>query len=267
MNTLKIKTNGIFIITILLGAFIFSGCSLFQKRYEKTEKKDFSVSTVNKKKVVLSNTNGDIKITKSTSDSILRVKVEGTFHLTKREINENKDRIKINIDSTGDEIKIDADYIKEKRFFNFQINFNSDINYELIVPEGIEVSIDNTNGKVEAIDVNNKLNFDLTNGSVKLTRTTGKVAIDITNGKVKGDLDSTKGLDIRTTNGSVSLNLSETFSGKFKMETVNGKISKKDFDFTNVDDEKKYFKGTLGNGEAEVKIETTNGKITLTKKQ
>ncbi|MCX6163515.1 MAG: DUF4097 family beta strand repeat-containing protein [Ignavibacteriae bacterium] len=89
----------------------------------------------------------------------------------------------------------------------------------------------------------------------------------MTNGKVKGDLDSTKGLDIKTTNGNVNLNLSSTFSGRFRMETVNGKITKKDFDFKDVNDDKKIFKGTLGNGEAEVKIETTNGKITLTKKQ
>ena len=99
-----------------------------------------------------------------------------------------------------------------------------------------------------------------------LSRPTGKINVDILNGKVKGDLDSTKGLDIKTTNGNVSLNLSSTFSGKFIMETTNGKITKKGFYFREVDDEKKYFKGTLGNGDADVKIETTNGKITLTKK-
>lgn len=265
MNIYKIRITG-FLILFLVSGVLLSGCTLFSRRYEKTEKKDISVSTVNKKKVVLSNTNGDIKITKSSVDSVMRVKAEGTFHLTKKELNENRERIQIDIDSTSDVIKISSDYVREKRFFNFHVDFNNDINFEIIVPGGIEVSIDNTNGKTEVSEVNNKVNIDLTNGNVKLTHATGPLTVDLTNGKITGDLDSTKGLNLKTTNGSISLKLSDNFSGRFKMETVNGKITKKDFDFKDVDDEKKYFKGTLGNGDAEVKIETTNGKITLTKK-
>ena len=58
MNILKIKSGGInftvfFIALSFLAAVTFSGCSLFQKRYEKTEKKEITVSTINKKKVVL----------------------------------------------------------------------------------------------------------------------------------------------------------------------------------------------------------------------
>ena len=271
MNTLKIKSSGIvftvfLLVFSLLSGILFSGCSLFQKKYEKVEKKEITVSTVNKKKVVLDNTSGNIKITKNIVDSVLRIKAEATLHLTKKEMNEGKERIKISVDSVDGVINIKSDYVKEKRFFNFRIDFNSEINYELSVPEGIEVSIDNTNGKTEVSEINNKVDVNLTNGNVKLIHTTGIVSVDVTNGKITGDLDSTKGLNLKTTNGSVNLTLSETFSGKFRMETVNGKITKKDFDFKNVDDEKKYFKGTLGNSEVEVKIETTNGKITLTKK-
>lgn len=267
MNMLKIKSTIVFFIIVIIGAVAFSGCSLFQKRYEKTEKKEFTVNTAGKKKVVLDNTNGDIKIIKSSVDSVLTIKAEATFRLTKKELGEEKDRIKVTVDTTESIINIKSDFVKESKFQIFYMKFGSDINYELIVPEGLEVSIDNTNGKTEVIEVSNNVNVNITNGGVTLSRTTGKITVDITNGKVKGDLDSTKGLDIKTTNGSVSLILGEKFSGKFRMETTNGKISKKDFDFTSVDDEKKYFKGTLGNGEAEVNIETTNGKITLTKKK
>ena len=50
------------------------------------------------------------------------------------------------------------------------------------------------------------------------------------------------------------------------MEITNGKIYKDDFNFKDVYDEKKLFKGTLGSGDADIRLETTNGKITLTKK-
>ena len=266
MNILKNKSAGIFLIAVLLGAVTFSGCSLFQKRYEKTEKKEISVNTAGRKKVVLNNTNGDIKVTKSSVDSVLIIKAEATFHLSKKELNEERERIKITVDTSENIINIKSDFVKENKIQIFNIKFGSEINYELIVPEGLEVSLDNTNGKAEILEVNNNVDVSITNGSVKLTRTTGKIFVDILNGKVKGDLDSMKGLEIKTTNGNVSLNLSSTFSGKFIMETTSGKITKKGFDFRDVDDDKKYFKGTLGNGDAEVKIETTTGKITLTKK-
>jgi|WetSurMetagenome_2_1015567.scaffolds.fasta_scaffold10761_3 DUF4097 and DUF4098 domain-containing protein YvlB len=272
MNTLKIKSSGIvftvfFLVFSLLSGVFFTGCSLFQKRYEKVEKKEFTVNTAGKKKIVLNNTNGDIKITKSSVDSVLIIKAEATFHLTKKELKEERERINISIDTLESIINIKSDFVKENKFTIFNIKYGSDISYELIVPDGIEVSIDNTNGKTEVSEVNNKVDINLTNGSVKLIHTTGKISVDITNGKITGDLDSTKGLNLKTTNGNISLTLGNTFSGKFRMEVMNGKITKKDFDFTNVDDEKKYFKGTLGNGDAEIKLETINGKITLTKKQ
>jgi DUF4097 and DUF4098 domain-containing protein YvlB len=271
MNKLKIKSGAIrfsklFLVLALLSGVLFSGCSLFQKKYEKTEKKEITVSTVNKKKVVLNNTNGDIKITKSPVDSVLRVKAEVTYRLTKKELAENIERIKFEVDSSSDVIKINADYVRIKRIFNFDLHIGNNIDYELFVPEGIEVSIDNTNGKTEVTEISNKLDINQTNGRLNLTHPTGYISADLTNGKITGDLDSSKGLNLKSTNGNISLTLSSTFSGKFRIETTNGKIVKKDFDFRDVNDDKKLFRGTLGNGDADIRLETTNGKITLIKK-
>lgn len=266
MKKLNIKSGGLAFIALFLSLVLFSGCSLFSRHYEKVEKKDISISTVNKKKVVLDNTNGDIKVTKSPSDSVLRIKAEGVFHLTKREMNENTDRIKIKIDSTGDIIKISSDFENVKHVFSFNFHIGSTIDYEIFVPDGLEVSVDNTNGKIELFEINNKVDVNQTNGNIKLTRTTGVISVDNTNGKISGDLDSSKGLNLKTVNGNITLNLGSTFSGKFRMETANGRITKKDFDFREVYDEKKLFRGILGSGDADIKLETTNGRISITKK-
>lgn len=266
MNKLYFKKAGVFLIIVLIGGILFSGCSLFQKRYEKTEKKEISVNVSGKKKVVLDNTNGDIKVVKNSSDSTLIVKAEGTFHLTKRELDEDKDRIKIKIDSTGDVITIKTDYVREKRFFSFHFNLGSEIDYELLVPEGIEVSIDNTNGKAEISEISNTVKVNLTNGNVTLHNPTGLVKVDITNGKIKGELDSAKGLNLKITNGSIALSLGEKFSGKFRIETVNGIIKTNDLSFKDVSNDKKNFKGTLGSGDADIIMETVNGSIKLSGK-
>lgn len=267
MNTLKYKPVLILLIAVLIGSISFSGCSLFKKRYEKVEKKEVKINTAGKKKIVLDNTNGDIKIVKSNEDSVLMIKAEATFHLTRKELNEDLERIKFKIDSSSDIIEVKSDFLKENKFQIFNVKFGSSIDYVLYVPEGLDVAIDNTNGKAEVSNVTNNVSLELTNGSAKLDHPTGKITVDIKNGKVRGDLDSIKGLDIKTVNGSVSLNLADSFTGKFKMETVNGKFRKKEFDFKDVYEEKRNFRGTLGNGETIVNIETTNGSINLDKKQ
>ncbi|MBI5404012.1 MAG: hypothetical protein HY959_11480 [Ignavibacteriae bacterium] len=266
MKTFNIQKAGVFVAVVLIGGILFSGCSLFQKRYEKTEKKEFSINVSGKKRVVLDNTNGDIKIVKNTSDSMLRIKAEGTFHLTKKEMKEELDRIRIHIDSTGEEIKIKTDYIKEKRFINFQFNIGSEIDYELAVPEGIEVSVDNTNGKAEVKDVNNDISLNITNGGIYFDNPTGNLKVDITNGKIKGELDSARGVNFKITNGSISLALGDNFSGRFNLETVNGKIKTNDISFKDISKENKNFKGNLGDGKAEIIMETINGSIKLSKK-
>jgi DUF4097 and DUF4098 domain-containing protein YvlB len=266
MNTLYYKKAGVFLIIVLTGGILFSGCSLFQKRYEKTEKKEISVNVSGKKRVVLDNTNGDIKVVRNTTDSTLIIKAEGVFHLTKKEMKEDIERIRINVDSTGEVIKIKTDYSREKHFFNFQINLGSEVDYTLIVPDGIDVGIDNTNGKAEVKQINNDINLNLTNGSVKLDNPTGVIRIDITNGKINGDLDSVKGLNFKITNGSINLSLGSKFSGKFNIETINGKIKTNDLSFKDVSNDKKSLRGTLGDGNADIIMETVNGSIKLSGK-
>ncbi|MCX6163516.1 MAG: hypothetical protein NTU73_01420 [Ignavibacteriae bacterium] len=164
MNIIKYKSAGVFLIVVLLCTITFSGCSLFQKRYEKTEKKEIKVNTAGRKKIVLNNTNGDIKIIKSSVDSVLIIKAEATFHLSKKELNEERERIKISVDTSESTINIKSDFVKESHLQFFNIKFGSEINYELIVPEGLEVSIDNTNGKAEIYEVKNDVNINITNG-------------------------------------------------------------------------------------------------------
>lgn len=260
-----LKTTGMLLI-VLFSVSMFTGCTLFQKRYVKTEKKEISVNTTGKKKIILSNTNGDIRVVKNSGDSLLTIKAEATFHLTKKEMQEEGEKIRFKLDTNDNVIRINMDFVRERKFRFFNVNFGSDINYDLYVPEGIDVNIDNTNGKTEIENITNNIIVDITNGNVNLSNTPGNVRVETVNGKVTCELDSTKGVDIKTTNGSVTMKLSRTFTGRFRLETVNGKINKKDFDFKDVDDEKKYFKGTLGNSDVDVKIETTNGKISLQKK-
>ena len=261
----KTREISVFLIALIV-LFSISACSLFKKKYEKTERKEYTVNTINKKKVTFDNTNGNIKVIRNSSDSLLRIKAEITIRVSKKELDENIEKINMDIDSSGNTINIRPGIVKEKHFFNFSFNFNENEEYQLIVPDGLDVVIDNTNGKIDVSEVTGNVKISSTNGSVKFKNTPGKLNAELTNGKITADIDSTKGIDFRATNGSVTLNLGNSFSGNFKLETVNGKITTKDFDFKKESKEKRTFTGKLGDSDAEIRIETTNGKITLNKK-
>lgn len=246
----------------------FQGCSLFRKKYAKTETKEYKFKASNYQKLTVDNPNGDITIRRSDNDSLITVKAEITKYVTKKELDEPIKGINIEIDSTGNTLRLADVVIKERSEFKIQFNIHnsSEINYVIYVPSGVNIEVDGTNGKVDLKEFNNDVKVDLTNGNLKIDNVYGKLKMELTNGSISAKLDSTKSLDFETTNGNIKLEVGEKFSGSFTASTVNGKISRKNVNFESTDDEKKEFKGTLGKGDATVKLETTNGKITIEKK-
>lgn len=246
----------------------FQGCSLFAKKYSKTETKEFKFKASNYKKLEVENPNGDITIRKSDNDSVITVKAEVTKYVTKKELEASLKGVTIDIDSTGSTLRLADIRIKENSDFHisFSMHRSTEINYIIYVPSGIDIKVDGTNGRVNLSEFNNDVKVDLTNGNVKVENVYGNVKLDLTNGTINARLDSTKSLDFQTTNGNIKLDVGEKFSGIFDVQTVNGKISRKNVNFTSTDEEKKEFKGTLGKGDAKVKLETTNGRINIEKK-
>ncbi|CAF3782056.1 unnamed protein product [Rotaria sp. Silwood1] len=90
--------------------------------------------------------------------------------------------------------------------------------------------------------------------------------LETTNGSIKGSIDSTKGITAETVNGSIRFNIGSKVSAKVQADVVNGSVKVEGLNFKDLTGEKykKYFKGTLGTGDAIIKLETTNGSIKLT---
>ncbi len=243
------------------------GCSLFRKKYAKMDTKEFKLKASNYKKMEVENPNGDITIKRSDNDSVITIKAEITKYVTKKELDQPTKDVLLDIDSSGSTLRI-AD-ITNKYDNSFHIQFNlhksTSVDYIIYVPSGIEISVDGTNGKVNLKEFNNDVKVELTNGNLNIDNVYGKLKVDLTNGSISAKLDSTKSLDFETTNGNIKLEVGEKFSGNFTAKTVNGKISRKNVNFESTDEEKKEFKGILGKGDATVKLETTNGKITIEK--
>lgn len=248
---------------ILLGLFALGSFNCAFRRYEKREVSEYRINLEGKTKVTLENTNGKINVFKGDSTTGLVVKAEKIAHVKKRELNKPFNEARIEIDSSSEIVSIKSEIGKHKGFIRFDIGGGTKINYTITLPPGVEFSVDNTNGSASFTNISNNLVVDITNGSVKLENTSGFNKFDLTNGKVKGRLDSTKGMIIDIVNGSVNLELDSTFSAKFNIETVNGRVKQENLNFTSIASGKKSMVGRIGDSDAEVKMDIVNGKVVL----
>jgi len=256
------------IIFIAVIAFMLNGCGLLSKKYVKSDKEIHRVSAEGKKKIFIQNINGNISFVRSSDSGIVKIVAEKEIKVKKKYLNTPFDEITIEIDTSGNEINIES-LINDKGRddgFNFNFDRKQKVNYEISVPEGISISVENVNGKISADNISNDLKIDQVNGSVDLDNYSGLLECDLTNGSFSGVIDSTKGININVINGSVSLNLSNYINARVNAQSMNSNVSTDNLKFSDIIQEKKSFRGNLGteDNRSEIIIETINGKILIT---
>ena len=254
-----------YIITLIIAAVFasgLSGCSLLRKRVEKTEKVEYKFSSLNKERISLNNSNGDIKITR-TDDTLGIVTVEAVKSADVRFDEQDKpiDYVTIDIDTTGTDIKIETEIRNNNGLF--KRDKGGKVEFNIKVPAGLDVKIDNTNGDITLIRLDSDIDIETVNSAINLNKCTGSIKIDGVNGGVHANMDSTKGINIELVNGIIKLGGLKNVSAEVEAETINGSVTTKNLQFDNLISEKKNFTGTLGTGKNPIKVSTVNGKITF----
>ncbi len=261
---MKIKN---LLLIILLFTFAFSSMDCTFKRYDKREVSEYKVNLAGKTKVTLENFNGKIKVFKGDSATGLVIKIEKIAHVKKRDLDKPFSEAWVSIDSSSEIVRITSEYQKSKGWLKFKFNDHdantTDMNYDITIPPGVKLSVENVNGDVDFTNIGNDLDISIINGDMDVDNIPGNNNINITNGKLKGSLDSTKGMKVDIINGKVDLALGNKFSADFKIETVNGRIEHENIDFATLTGEKKNLHGRIGESNAEVNIDIVNGKVIL----
>lgn len=254
------------IILVLLAAIFFlgfNGCGFMGKKYTKSETEEIRINTAGKKKISLENISGNIRIIKSPDSSVLIIKALKETKVRKKDLQTPFDEIKIETDTNSENISVRTVINKNGEIKFFNLGRNPTVNYDLYIPDNIEIEIDNINGDLSAKNVNNSLKVSLVNGDADIDNVSGSMNCEITNGSFSGEVDSTQGIDISIINGSITFILSNFMNANIKAETVNGKISDENIQLRELRKEKKILKAKIGNQETDVEInsETVNGKI------
>jgi len=157
-------------------------------------------------------------------------------------------------------LKIHAEGPAERRDFFWSVS------YEIYVPRRSNLNLESHNGGITITDVSGKIDFSAMNGGVSLRRVGGNVQGSTTNGglsvELSGDHWDGEELNVRTTNGGVSMAVPENYSAHLETGTVNGHVNV-DFPVTVQGRITKELSVNLGSGGATVRATTTNGGIRL----
>ena len=160
------------------------------------------------------------------------------------------------------EINISSEYQHTKTFFGIP-TADGEINYEITVPVNIKVDISETNGSMTAANFGNRSVLRLTNGGLILDKCSGNIDAEVTNGSISGNLDSTKGLTLKVTNGGIKLGNLKSVSGDVSASVTNGNVKSEGIEFSSSTHSKRNLNGRIGDGKYRIELTTINGSINL----
>jgi hypothetical protein len=138
---------------------------------------------------------------------------------------------------------------------------NGDINARDVTGE---LEADTTNGDIDVRAVDGRLVAENTNGSVQVADVSGDVRAETTNGGIDVTLAGSGGGDLvaESTNGEVTVRAPPSLDATISVSTTNGATAVEGFDggTTGSDDSLEL---TLGDGTRRIRVETTNGDVTV----
>ena len=237
--------------------------------------------------------NGSVVINAATGNTLLGNTI--TVTATLRDAN----RIDYEATLDGDTVTVKAKKKGGFRLFSFGQGPAADIEVSAPPATMVEVRTSNgsielrgiqesgslrtSNGKVVMENVSGDFDIRTSNGSVTLTAVEGNLTVESSNGAIivrdgkgtfdietsngriefSGELTSGGDNTMRTSNGSVTVSLQGEASVELDASSSNGSVtSKLPILITRTQDEK-HLVGTIGNGDADLLIRTSNGSVTV----
>lgn len=140
------------------------------------------------------------------------------------------------------------------------------VSYRVLVPTGTNLDLESLNGSIRVAGVNGGVSAQTTNGSVRLTDVDGGIRARSTNGAIQASFRDGFRLqhdtELRTTNGSVTVQFPSSLSARLEASTTNGSIHT-DIPLTVQGRIGRRISAVLGDGGPDLVLRTTNGSVRL----
>ena len=216
--------------------------------------------------------NGDIRVTPTTGD-------EAIVRATKTSKKSDVSRVQIKVEQHADGITICTIYPgsssdscddrgKHKRNHSSDDDDNDVVvDFAVQVPANVKFEGGTVNGGIDAQGLKADATVSTVNGAIVLA-TAGVGSATTVNGSVRVRIGSASWdgrLDARTVNGSVTVEMPQPSDLEVEAATLNGSVSS-DFPLTLQGKmSPQRFRGTIGKGGRQLRLETVNGDIALRK--
>jgi hypothetical protein len=145
-----------------------------------------------------------------------------------------------------------------------------DVSYEIFVPRQQNLALKTHNGGIAISGVRGQIEFDAINGGVSLKQLGGNVKGETVNGGLSVELAGNnwdgEGLNVRTTNGGLSVSVPDNYSAHLDTGTVNGGFVVSP-SIAEVVRGTKQLSLNLGSGGTNLRIHTTNGGVSIKRRE
>ncbi|HEX8335799.1 MAG TPA: DUF4097 family beta strand repeat-containing protein [Pyrinomonadaceae bacterium] len=143
---------------------------------------------------------------------------------------------------------------------------DTSVNFTVRVPAGVNFNGRTVNGEVRALELGADVDAKTVNGAINVS-TAGFARAATVNGSITasmGRADWPLGLEFKTVNGSITLNLPASLSARVEAKTLNGEITS-DFPMTVTGSfSRRRLSGTIGGGgDRQLTLETVNGSVQI----
>jgi hypothetical protein len=164
----------------------------------------------------------------------------------------------INIETDGGRIRAEGPSTRRRQSWS--------VSYDVWTPRRTDVRVATHNGGISVEDIDARLELGAVNGGIVLRGVSGDVHGETTNGPLNVTLDGDRwrgeGLDLRTTNGPVNLEIPDGYSARLETGTVNGGM-RIDFPVTLQGMIGRRITTQLGGGGPPIRAITTNGPVEI----
>jgi DUF4097 and DUF4098 domain-containing protein YvlB len=227
---------------------------------DKVSANDLRETTLSAGDIKVNSRNGRITVKgENRSDVLLRACVRA-WAKTDAEAKSTVDQIRIETSGV-----ISAEIPKDT---------NASVSWEILVPNRTNLDLSSSNGRITISDVDGQIIFKTSNGRVTLSQLAGDVRGETTNGRVTVQLAGTTwngtGLNVKTSNGRVSLNMPSNYAANVEVGTNNGRFSS---DFAElkipaVDGKRRRggsnkVNASVNGGGAPIRVVTNNGRVSV----
>ncbi|HUR20716.1 MAG TPA: DUF4097 family beta strand repeat-containing protein [Vicinamibacterales bacterium] len=209
--------------------------------------------------VTVKNGNGKIEVIGGEGSTVTIVAERIVKASTEAAAKEQLRLLEMKEDVAADRVSIDSSVR------GLTINVSRRINYKVTMPKGASLTLVSSNGDILVTNVGGTFSAEASNGRVTATGLQDGAKVTTTNGVIELTFDKVGdgGIAAETTNGTITLDVPKTTNAELSARITNGAISNEGLELKVSEQSRKRLDGTLGTGGPAIKLEATNGAITI----